>query len=99
MSNAKSITLADVLSFINSADRDTRRIVNREILALGDDEDRSKRDEFKYGDKVKFIVNKKPFYGRTITGTVVKRNIKTIEVRPDDGGRNWRVSASLLSKA
>lgn len=99
MSNAKNITLADVLSFINSADRETRRVVNREIIALGDEEDRAKRDEFRYGDRVKFKVNKRPYYGQTITGTIVKRNIKTIEVKPDNGGRNWKVSASLLSKA
>jgi len=99
MSNAKNITLAEVLEFIRMSDRDVRRAVNREILAMGEDEDRAKRDEFRYGDKVKFTVNKKPFYGRTITGTVVKRNIKTIEVKPDGGGRNWRVSAGLLSKA
>jgi len=99
MSNTKNITLADVLSFIASTDRETRRIVNREIIALGDEEDRAKLDEFRFGDKVKFTVNKRPFYGRTITGTIVKRNIKTIEVKPDGGGRNWKVSASLLSKA
>lgn len=99
MSNAKNITLSEVLEFIRMSDRDVRRAVNREILALADDEDRAKRDEFKYGDKVKFTVNKRPFYGRTIVGTIVKRNIKTIEVKPDGGGRNWKVSASLLSKA
>lgn len=98
MSNAKNITLADVLSFIATADRDTRRIINRDIIAMGDDEDRTKRDEFKYGDKVKFSPRKRGFPS-VITGTVVKRNIKTIEVKPDNGGRNWRVSASLLSKA
>ena len=98
MSNAKNITLADVLSFIATADRDTRRIINRDIIAMGDDEDRTKRDEFKYGDKVKFSPRKRGFPS-VITGTVVKRNITTIEVKPDNGGRNWRVSASLLSKA
>jgi len=95
---SKNITLSEVLEFIRAADRDVRRAVNREIIALGDDEDRAKRDELKYGDKVKFTVHKRPYYGRTITGTVVKRNVKTIEVKPDGGGRNWKVSASLLSK-
>lgn len=99
MSNAKNITLSEVLEFIRMSDRNVRRALNREIVALGDDEDRAKRDEFKYGDKVKFTVNKRPYYGQTITGTIVKRNIKTIEVKPDSGGRNWKVSASLLSKA
>lgn len=97
MSNAKNITLSDVLSFIASADRETRRVVNREIIALGNDEDRTARDDFKYGDKVKFSPRKRG-YPPVITGTIVKRNIKTIEVRPDNGGRNWKVSASLLSK-
>lgn len=98
MSNAKNISLADVLSFIASADRETRRVVNREILAMGNDEDRTKVTEFKYGDKVKFDVRKRG-YPPVITGTVVKRNVKTIEVRPDNGGRHWKVSASLVSKA
>jgi hypothetical protein len=99
MNNAKNITLADVLAFIASSDRETRRAVNREIIAMADDEERAARDEFRIGDKVKFSVRKRPYFGRVITGVVVRRNIKTIEVKPDGGGRNWKVAASLLSKA
>ncbi len=98
MSNAKNITLSDVLSFIASADRETRRVVNREILAMGNEDDRAKVSEFKYGDKVKFEPRKRG-YPSVITGTIVKRNIKTIQIRPDNGGPVWRVSASLVSKA
>jgi len=98
MSNAKNITLYEVLEFIRMSDREVRRAVNREILALGNDDDRAKVAEFKYGDKVKFTVRKRG-YPPVIFGTIVKRNVKTIEVKPDNGGRNWKVSASLLSKA
>ncbi len=99
MSNAKNITLSDVIAFIASADRATRRIVNQHILDMGKEEDRAAIDTFRYGDKVKFVVNKRPYYGSAIVGTIVKRNQKTVEVKPDGGGRNWKVSASLLNKA
>ncbi len=94
-----SITLADVLEFVRNADQKTRRAINQEICYQFDAENREAREGFKYGDKVKFTVNKRPHFGRTFTGTVVKRNVKTIEVKPDSGGRNWRVSAAMLSKA
>jgi hypothetical protein len=32
-----------------------------------------------------------------VVGRVVKINIKTVIVRPNNGGANWKVSPSLLS--
>ena len=98
MSNANKLSVIEICKALHDMTREERSTINQTILYLAGREDAEKRDEFRYGDKVKFSPRKRG-WPSVITGTVVKRNVKTIEVRPDNGGRNWRVSASLLSKA
>ena len=47
---------------------------------------------FQVGDPVQFTSK----YGTVVTGTVAKRNQKTIKVKTDQG--MWKVSPSLLEK-
>ena len=46
------------------------------------------------GDAVSFQTK----YGETIYGTVTKVNQKTVSVRNNSSGGNWKVTASLLRK-
>lgn len=49
------------------------------------------------GKKVSFDIRaKKGMPARTVTGTVIKANIKTIKIREDGSNVTWRVSTTLL---
>lgn len=97
MSNAKKLTVRDVLDFLSGASKDDRRVINKHILFLSDRENQIAKADFKYGDKVSFEPKKRN-YPRVITGTVVKRNPKMIVVKPDNGGPMWRVQPVMLKK-
>jgi len=97
MSNTK-INIQDVIDFIyNDANKTDRSAISQALNVRRNDDILSARMEFKIGDKVKFNVRKRG-YAYTVRGTVVRKNIKTIHVRPAEGGREWRVTASLLQR-
>jgi hypothetical protein len=97
MSNAKKLTVRDVLDFLSGAPKEDRSIINKHILFLSNSENQIAKTDFKYGDKVSFEP-KKRHHPRVITGTVVKRNTKMIVVKPDNGGPMWRVQPVMLKK-
>jgi len=98
MSDIKTTTLNDVLSFIFAgATKEDRATIGRALNSCRNDDILTARMEFKIGDKVKFNVRKRGC-AYSVRGTVVKKNVKTIHVRPAEGGREWRVTASLLQK-
>lgn len=101
MNDAKKITFADVIAYLDSVDRAERSRVNEHILFLAREDDAKKRSEFRFGDKVKFRVTKGQYRGLEVVGTVNKRNPRTIEVQVigGSGPRFWRVSPALLQKA
>lgn len=70
-----------------------RRIIER-IRLLRQARCRDSMVEFNIGDRVTF----KPDCGHEITGTVVRRNRKSITVVTADG-HQWRVSPTFLKKA
>lgn len=99
MNDAKpNITVDDVIRFIRSASKDDRRWISSALSEVHNEEIAAARAEFRIGDRVKFTVRKRGWGNRTIRGTVVRKNVKTIHVRPNDGGREWKVTASLLQK-
>ncbi len=99
MSNAKpTVTFQDVIEFLYSkATKEERQSVSRTLSILRDDDIQSAKMEFKVGDKVKFEPRKRNF-PRVVYGVVTQKNIKTIHVRPEHGGREWKVTASLLER-
>lgn len=91
-------TLRDVLQFINSCDASDHKTIASALSfkrALKNDEARFR---FLVGDRVQFKVNKRPYYGAVVRGVLVKKNRTTFHVRPDGGGREWRVSIALIQK-
>jgi hypothetical protein len=92
-----TVSLQDVLNFIAASTKEDRARISSTLSYMH----MADIDEVKYslnrGDVVHFNVNKRN-YPRTVTGTVIKINNKTILVKPNDGGRTWRVTASLLKK-
>jgi len=102
MSDTKSITVHDVLTFVYGASQEDRKIIVGALNACHNDDILTARMEFRIGDKVKFETNKRGIR-RTIRGVVTKKNVKTIHVKPTGdsayyGSREWRVTASLLKK-
>lgn len=97
MNDSKPITLRQVLDFVYTASKEDRTQIIRALNNARGEEIREARDAFKVGDKVEFTVTKRG-WGNTVVGTVVRKNVKTIHVRPADGSREWKVTASLLRK-
>lgn len=98
MSTAKTpATLSQVLDFIYKATPAERKSIGMALNAARDEEIANARAEFRVGDKVMFKVTKRG-YPRTVRGVIVRKNIKTFHIRPNDGGREWKVTASLVQK-
>lgn len=96
MSTAKTpTTLSQVLDFIYNSTPAERKSIAMALNSARDEEIANARAEFRVGDKVMFKVTKRG-YPRTIRGVIVRKNIKTFHVRPNDGGREWKVTASLV---
>jgi hypothetical protein len=101
MDNTKSISIDSVVSAIYNGtfSKEDRSRISEALSVMRSDDIADAKATFRIGDKVKFTVRKRGWGPRVVTGTVVKKNVKTIHVRPTDGGREWRVTASLLEKA
>lgn len=97
MSNANPVTLTQVLDFIYKATESERRAIGGALNSRRNDDILSAKMEFRVGDKVMFKVTKRG-YPRVIRGVLTKKNIKTFHVRPNDGGREWKVTASLVQR-
>lgn len=96
MSNAK-VTLAQVLEFCYSASVAERNSISQALNAARNDDILTARMEYKVGDKVKFDVKKRG-YAYTVRGVITQKNVKTFHVRPNDGGREWKVTASVVTR-
>ncbi len=90
-------TLKDVLQFIGSCSRDDRRAIVAEINYVMDEANHKAKAELKVGDKVEFRPGKRNMPS-VIRGEVREKRVKRIVVRPDNGGRDWIVPASALTK-
>ncbi len=99
MPNAKpAVTFQDVIEFLYSkATVEERRSVSKTLNILRDDDIQSVKHDLKVGDKVKFEVKKRGWGPQTVRGTVTRKNQKTIDVRTE-GGKMWKVTASLLQR-
>ena len=98
MNDAKTtITLAQVLDFIYEASVSERKAIGQVLNSAREEDIANAKAEFRVGDKVMFRVTKRG-YSRTIRGVIVRKNIKTFHVRPNDDGREWKVTASLVQK-
>lgn len=98
MNDSKPITLRDVLDFVRSASKDDRAFIAAALVEARDREIWSARAEHRVGDKVEFTVTKRGFGPRTVVGTITRKNVKTFHVKPADGGREWRVTPTMVRK-
>lgn len=92
-----TVTLSQVLDFIYASSVSDRKAIGQALNSARNEDIATAKAEFKVGDKVMFRVTKRG-YPRVIRGVIVRKNIKTFHVRPNDGGREWRVTASLVQK-
>jgi hypothetical protein len=90
-------TLTQVLDFIREASAEDMKSIVNAFNEARNHRIAEAKDEFKVGDKVMFHVNKRG-WPRTIRGVIIRKNVKTFQVRPNDGGREWKVTASLVKK-
>lgn len=90
-------TLKEVLAFIATSTVDDRRAISNELRYRVEDENYKAKAELKVGDKVEFKPNKRN-HPYVVRGVVVAKRAKRVEVRPENGGRNWVVSPVLLTK-
>lgn len=97
MNDAAKPTLDQVLEFVYRSTKEDRARIQQALSMCRNDDILTARMEFRVGDKVKFDVKKRG-YKYTVRGVVTQKNIKTMHVRPADGGREWKVTASLLQK-
>lgn len=79
--------LKEVIYYVR--DMGSELIRNREISA---------GQQFRVGDRVKFVSKKRNGSGGLIVGTIIKKNAMTCKVKADSG-IIWSVSSSLLDKA
>lgn len=93
-----STTLRDVIQFISSCSKIDRKAIVAELNFQTALERDKARAQFRVGDRVMFQVSKRPHYGSVIRGVIVKKNPTTFHVRPDGGGREWRVAIGLIQK-
>jgi hypothetical protein len=96
MNDAKP-TISEILDFVYSASREDRARIQQVLSLCRCDDILTARMQFRVGDWVKFEVKKRG-YKYTVRGIVTQKNVKTIHVRPGDGSREWKVTASLLQK-
>ncbi len=90
-------TLKDVFAFLATCSKEDRRAVVQEINFLVDAANATAKAELKVGDKVEFRPGKRNMPS-VIRGEVREKRVKRIVVRPDNGGRDWIVPASALTK-
>lgn len=90
-------SITDVLNFVFSATKEDRSRIAQALSSCRNDDILDAKIEFKIGDKVKFEPRKRNF-PRVIYGVLTRKNVKTFNVRPENGGREWRVTASLVQK-
>jgi hypothetical protein len=92
-----TVTLSQVLEFIYQSSITDRKAIGQALNSARNEDIATAKAEFKVGDKVMFKVTKRG-YPRVIRGVILRKNIKTFHVRPNDGGREWKVTASLVEK-
>ena len=92
-----TICLQDVLTFIVSASKEDRKRISSEMAYMRDSDIADAKYSLTRGEVVHFEPNKRG-YPHFIIGTVMKINQKTVNIKPNDGGRMWKVTASLLKK-
>lgn len=97
MNDAAKLTLSQVLAFIHTASKEDRVHINRALSSAREEDIYDAKREFRVGDRVMFKVNKRG-YPRVVRGVITQKNVKTFHVRPNDGGRDWKVTASLVEK-
>lgn len=96
---AKQITVDDVVTFVSSS-RMTPQDREQIVRALTASRARAQIQagcDLRLGDRVQFNANKAPYCGKTIVGRIRQVNKMTVIVIAE-GGYEWRVSPSLLTK-
>lgn len=90
-------TINEVLEFVFAASKEDRSRISQALRSCFSDDILDAKMEFKIGDKVKFSPRKRN-YPSVIYGVLTRKNVKTFNVRPEHGGREWRVTASVVQK-
>lgn len=90
-------TITEVLQFVFSASKEDRTRIAQAIGSCRNDDIMDAKMEFKVGDKVKFNPGKRN-YPFVVYGVLTRKNVKTFNVRPEHGGREWKVTASMVQK-
>ena len=96
--NANDIRLDDVLAYISKTSRENMRQITDAVRGRFEADQHAAKASFRVGDRVRFEV-KRHGARRVVFGVVTAKKVKRVEVRPDGGGPNWRVSPTLLQKA
>jgi hypothetical protein len=79
---------------LGEATRDDLRVIVDAYKSRSERLARQAARSFKVGDRVRFVKGS----GEVIVGTVDRVNKKTLGVRPDGGGRGWRVPGEMLER-
>lgn len=91
-------TLDDALAFIRVASQLERESIVQALKNTRSDAIQAVKATIRVGDTVTFTP-RRAGYPTTIAGTVTKVNRTTVVVDAAEGGRPWRVTASLVTKA
>jgi len=88
-------TLDDALAFIRKATPEERKRIASCVYDYRQDDIQDAKAELKRGMRVYFNVNKRG-YPPVIRGTITAILQKNVTVKPDNGGRPWRVRADVV---
>ncbi len=97
MTTTTKPTIGEVLEFVFSATKEDRARIGQALNSCRNEDIFDAKMEFKVGDKVKFEPKKRN-YPRVVYGVITRKNVKTFNVRPEHGGREWKVTASFVQK-
>ena len=79
-------------AILTETDNDRLKMWNRLIISRMRDLSAMSVQNFRYGNRVSFTGK----FGQKLTGTVIRTNRKTVQVKVDNGV-TWRVPGSLLT--